>query len=449
MKKVKLLVIILVIALLSWVGFKLFKKDTDSTNFRTSKIEKGNVIQTVGATGEVKPLKQVQVGTQVTGPILKLYVDYNSKVKEGQIIAQIDPAVYETKVAQSRANLIRSEADVERVQASLTQAKNELARSQKLAARDLISQSELESAIANYDSISAQLKVSLASVDQNKSALQSSEVDRAYTTIKSPVDGIVIARKVDEGQTVVGSQSAQTIFIIAADLKQIQIEANIPESDIGQIKEKQPVNFTVDAYPEIEFFGVVTQVRLSATSVQNVVTYTVIITAENPDEKLFPGMTANLTIEIDRRLDVLKVPNSALRFTPDAALVAESDSITSSNEAGFSGDRSHSGISGTDSSRTRPSMRHDRTGSSTESGQGRRSQLSKAGSQKSKLWVLTDKKLLKSIPIITGISDGSFTEIIKGAVSDGQEIVIGVTEQETQTVTSPFSPPRFGGGRGH
>ncbi|MBI4835182.1 MAG: efflux RND transporter periplasmic adaptor subunit [Planctomycetes bacterium] len=444
MKKLKLLIIIVVIAFLSWAGLKLFRKDAGSTSFRTATVEKGNVIQTVGATGEVKPLKQVQVGTQVTGPILKLYADYNSKVTEGQIVAQIDPAVYETKVAQSKANLIRSEADVERVRASLLQAQNELTRSKKLAERDLISTSELDAAIANYDSISAQLKVSLASVDQSRSALQSSEVDLAYTTIKSPVDGIVISRNVDEGQMVVGSTSAQMIFIIATDLKQIQIQANIPESDIGQIKERQPVKFTVDAYPDIEFFGVVTQVRLSATSVSNVVTYTVIISAENPDEKLFPGMTANLTIEVERRMDVFKVPNSALRFIPDESLVAETDSISKTAEAEFPalpGERGPSSISGTDSSRTRSSMRRERPGFSSDHGPGRRSSMSKTGMQKSKLWVLTDKKLLKSIPIITGISDGSFTEIIKGEVSDGMEIVTGITDTtETTTKTNPFMP---------
>ncbi|MDI6732543.1 MAG: efflux RND transporter periplasmic adaptor subunit [Planctomycetota bacterium] len=487
MKKLIIIGSIILLTVIIWWGVKWFSGANNHIIYRLAKVEKGDVIQTVNATGIVQPIKLVQVSTQVTGPIKRLYADFNSRVRESEVVAQIDPAVYETKVAQNKANLSRSIAEVERVNANLTQAEKELARAKELAKRDLISQSELDVAIANYASISAQLKVALASVEQNKSILQMSEVDLAYTTIKSPVDGVVISRNVNEGQTVVGSMSAQTIFIIATDLRQIQIEASIPEADIGKIKDRQPVIFTVDAYPEIEFSGVVTQVRLSATTVQNVVTYAVIISAENHKGILFPGMTANLTLEVNRRTDVLKVPNAALRFTPDASLVEEgggAEPVTASSETDFSGssiDRQHSGISPTDlspdvtsggslsltGSRRNPDSIGMSEGQAesrpiptspllVEQRQGGRKPVGKTSLRRGKIWVQTDrftslttrKKLLRPIQVIIGISDGSFTEVINTELKERQEIVTGILEkEESKGKINPFMPQRLGLGR--
>jgi HlyD family secretion protein len=406
MKKRYLIIICIVILLIGgWFAWKWLGASNGKLDFRLSKVERGDIVQTVNATGTIQPLKLVQVGTQVTGPIKKLYADFNSRVKDGDIVAQIDPAIYEARVLQDKANLTRSIAEVERIYANLVLAEKELARSKELAQRDLISKSELDTAVATRDSLQAQLKLSEASVEQAKSALQTSQINLDYTTIKSPINGIVISRNVDEGQTVVASLSAQTLFTIAADLKKIEVDASLPEADVGKIGVGQKVTFTVDAYPDKEFSGKVVQVRLSPTTVQNVVTYTVVVHADNPEEKLFPGMTANLTFEVARRINVLKIPNSALRFTPDPSLVEPAKTDPQSE------------------------LEHK----SKRSGPGRPNQV----------WVKTETGLLRAINIKTGITDGSFTEVVKGSISEGQEIVTGIFEKGEAEMVNPFGPPRM------
>ncbi|MEK7448861.1 MAG: efflux RND transporter periplasmic adaptor subunit, partial [Planctomycetota bacterium] len=203
MKRFVVILVIIILPILGWLGWYWFAGNNNKITYRSAKVEKGNIIQTVNATGTIQPIKLVQVGTQVTGPITKLYVDYNSLVEENALIAQIDPAVYEARVAQDEANLIKSKAEVERVQANLIQAEKELVRANELAQQDLVAQSELDAAVATRDGLAAQFKIALASVEQNKSTLRMSEINLAYTTIKSPVNGTVISRKVNEGQTVV------------------------------------------------------------------------------------------------------------------------------------------------------------------------------------------------------------------------------------------------------
>jgi HlyD family secretion protein len=376
--------------------------------YRTAKVERGDLVQTVKATGTVQPIQQVQVGTQVNGPVQKLYVDYNDHVQAGQVVAQIDPAAYQAKVAQDRANLQSAFAAVEQVRAKLTQAEKELQRSRELVSRNLISQSDLDGAVADRDSLAAQLKLAQAGVEQARAALTLSQTNLDYTTIKSPVDGVVVARNVDEGQTVVASFASQTLFVIAADLKQMQVESSIPEADIGKIRAGQPVAFSVDAYGEEKFQGTVSQVRIAATIQQNVVTYPVIISAPNPDEKLLPSLTASVSIEVARHEKVLRVPNAALRFKYEPGAAASS--------AGSQG------ASGT-----------------TPAAPGRH-----------QVWV-PDGNDLKAVPVRPGITDGSYTEIIEGALKEGQEVVIGIMESGAKApvaVNNPFMPKFPGRGKG-
>lgn len=345
MKKVVISLLVLsVLGLSGWLGWTYLKPPKEETQWRTRKLERGQVVQEVRATGTVQPIKNILVGTQVNGPIKKLYVDFNDEVKVGQQIAQIDPAVYQASVARdeatlasaranvlsAKANHVQAKANVEQTQAKLSLAEKELARMKQLRETEMVAQSEYDTALSNRDALAAQLKVNEAMVQQTAAAIQQTEaaiqqgeaaiqLSRAnlgYTIIKSPVDGVIIQRNVDEGQTVVSSMNAQTLFTIATDLNRIQIQADIPESDIGGIAAGQRVTFTVDAHNRLLFTGEVVQVRMSATSVQNVVTFPVIIEADNPNKRLFPGMTANLAVETGRAEDILKVPSAAFRFTP-------------------------------------------------------------------------------------------------------------------------------------
>ena len=284
-------------------------------NYRTATVKRDTVIQAIRATGTVEPIKEVAVGTQVNGRILNLYVDFNSIVTNDQIIAIIDPAVYEANHARDCAQLASNQAGVEQTAAKLSLAEKDLVRKSELANRNMLSKADLDAALAERDALAAQLKVTQASVEQSQAAVKLSKTNLDYCTIRSPVNGVVIARNVDEGQTVVSSMNAQQLYQIATDLKRIQVQASVPEADVGQIRTDQPVTFTVDAYRDT-FHGTVKQIRLSATTVQNVVTYPVIVEADNPDEKLFPGMTANISIEVARKENAQTVPAAALRFSP-------------------------------------------------------------------------------------------------------------------------------------
>ena len=284
-------------------------------NYRTATVKRDTVIQAIRATGTVEPIKEVAVGTQVNGRILNLYVDFNSIVTNDQIIAIIDPAVYEANHARDCAQLASNQAGVEQTAAKLALAEKDLVRKSELANRNMLSKADLDAALAERDALAAQLKVTQASVEQSQAAVKLSKTNLDYCTIRSPVNGVVIARNVDEGQTVVSSMNAQQLYQIATDLKRIQVQASVPEADVGQIRTDQPVTFTVDAYRDT-FRGTVKQIRLSATTVQNVVTYPVIVEADNPDEKLFPGMTANISIEVARKENAQTVPAAALRFAP-------------------------------------------------------------------------------------------------------------------------------------
>jgi HlyD family secretion protein len=428
----RILIIIAVLAALGgggWYWWSSQHKETQRS-FKTVKVDRGVIVQTVKATGLVQPVLSVLVGTQVNGPVRKLYVDYNDRVKVGDLVAQIDPTVYQARFAQDEANLHQSTASLDEANAKLTQSEKELARSKELAKRELLSQSDLDAAIASRDTLAAQVKVAEANVEQAKAALQVSKANRDYTTIRSPVDGVVIARNVDEGQTVVASMTAQTLFSIATDLKHMQVQASIPEADIGMVHTNQSVAFNVDAY-ELDFTGTVAQIRLAASTVQNVVTYPVIIRAENPDEKLFPGMTASISCEVGRHENALRVPNAALRFKPDNAEVPQ---------------RSGGGSRGGGSGGGGGFAGGPRSGAAGGEGGSHG-----GGKPKNVVWVLDPTNPVpRAVFVRVGLNDGAFTEIKEPSkLEEGADLAIGYESAESASSASatvnPFAPKMMGG----
>jgi HlyD family secretion protein len=353
----------------------------DGPSYRTEPVRRGDVQQTVTATGTVNPVTTVQVGTQVSGTIKALYVDFNSRVKKGQLIAQIDPAFYETQLAQAQANTDHADA-------ALRDAERVLNQNKALYARNLVAKNDYDSAVTGYDSAKAQLA-------QAKAALQSAATNLSYTKIYSPVEGIVISRSVDVGQTVAASFQTPTLFTIAQDLTKMQIDTNVAESDIGVVQVGQEVDFTVDAYPDTTFEGKVWQKRQAPITVQNVVTYDVVVQVNNRDLRLMPGMTANVSIVIATRKDVLRIPNASLRFKP-----SERPATAPAPAASPGGEKKG------------PSV-----------------------------WVLENGKP-KRVPIELGITDGTYTEVLSGGLQEGQQLIVEALKTN-KGQTGPAGPRMF------
>jgi HlyD family secretion protein len=283
----------------------------------TEPAERGEIAALVLATGIVEPVTTVQVGTYVSGPIREIHADFNSLVTKGQLVAKIDPAPFEVKVRQAEANLANARASLAKARAALRLARLTEDRNRELRGRDLVAQGELDTAESQHAQALAQLALEEAGVAQAGAALEEARINLAYTDIRSPVDGVVVSRSVDVGQTVAASFQTPTLFQIAQDLGKMQVRANVSESDIGSVREGQVASFGVDAYPDRAFEGRVVQVRNAPVTVQNVVTYDVVIEVDNPDHALKPGMTATVTIVSERREDALRVPLRALRFRPE------------------------------------------------------------------------------------------------------------------------------------
>ncbi|HPE02048.1 MAG TPA: efflux RND transporter periplasmic adaptor subunit [Burkholderiaceae bacterium] len=288
----------------------------DAPKFRTAKLEKGPITASVSSSGTVNPVTSVQVGSQVSGQIKELFADFNSLVKQGQLIARIDPETFQYRVRQAEADLEAARSNEGRGKVALANAQRELARTRELVAKNFVSGAELDAKQAGYDLAAAELRNAQAVVKQREAQLASSRVDLGRTEIRAPVDGVVIKRSVDVGQTVAASLQAPELFLIAKDLRDMQVETSIDEADVGRVRPGQRATFTVDAYPGRQFSGEIKQVRKAATNTQNVITYTALVSAANPDGALMPGMTANVRIVTDTRESVLKAPNAALRFRP-------------------------------------------------------------------------------------------------------------------------------------
>ncbi len=394
---------LLVIAMLTAVvaAFYFYRGNhVEAISFNSTKVVRGELTQAVTATGTLNPVKSVQVGCQVSGRISKLYVDYNSAVTNGQLIAEIDPRVYEAQVGSAEADLANSTANLE-----LQQAQSQ--RTAELYTNKLVSGSDYDTALATRHQAEAVVKIKMAALENARTSL-------GYTKIISPVDGTVISRSVDVGQTVAASFNTPTLFQIANDLTKMQIDAAVAEADVGGILEKQNVDFTVDAYPFRTFHGEVVQVRNSPTTVNNVVTYDAVIGVTNADYKLKPGMTANVSILIAQRADALKIPNSAIRFHPSENLKIITNSVAVESV-----------------------LTNQIAGEHHGKGKGNRNIHT--------VYVLSgDEKSpeLKSVQIKTGITDGIFTEVVEG-LSEGDKVVTSATSSDAQN-GQPNNP--FGGG---
>src|SRR5450759_625464 len=331
-----LIVILIIGAIGAVAGAYYMRRGGAEPLINTSPVTRGDIIDTVGATGTLQAVTTVLVGSQVSGNISYLGADFNSIVKKGQVIARLDPSLFDAQLQQARANLLqtranlaKAESDLERSKVMLVDAQQKYTRAKELAAKSLLPQSELDAAKIAVDSAQASLASQQATVAQTQAAVSQSQasvnqnqVNLDHTIITAPIDGIITQRSVDVGQTVAASMQAPTLFIIAADLTKMQVNANIDESDVGRIRPGQHVTFRVDAYPTETFDGTVSQIRLQPVVVSNVTTYGTVIDVPNPQLKLKPGMTANVKVEIAKRTDVLRLPNPALRFRPSTDVFA-------------------------------------------------------------------------------------------------------------------------------
>jgi HlyD family secretion protein len=436
----------------------------------TAEVTRGDVIAKVDATGALAPVTTVQVGSQVSGTVKALYVDYNAQVRKGQVIAELDPSLFQTQVDQARATLIKSQSDVDRAKVEVDDSSSKLRRAQELYDQKLISRNDLETAQSTAMQAEAALKSVEAQVTQARASLNQAEVNLQHTIIRSPIDGTVISRNVDVGQTVAASMSAPTLYVIAQDLKHMQVSASIDESDIGRIQPAQLVTFRVDAYPQQTFRGTVKQVRLDAKTDQNVVSYTTMIDVPNEDLRLKPGMTANVTVQTAANQDVLRVPNSALRFAPTPELFAALGQEAPQQLAGAGGGRGVTGAAGT------AGQAADRGTAQTE-GRGRFAQMTPeqraevrarraaagdppaggasagvGGGGFGRVWALRDGKL-QLVRVRTGVTDGATTAIVGGELKEGDRVVTGIAEPgaaaTSQSTSNPLLPfGRRGGGAG-
>jgi HlyD family secretion protein len=330
-------VVLAVAAAAAWYYNWSTREDRQAPAYRFATVERGPLTATVAASGTLNPVTSVQVGTQVSGQIKELLVDFNSPVKAGQLIARIDPETFQYRVRQNEADVEAVRAAAARAQVALANAQRDLSRTRELVQREFVSPADLDRAQAQFDLARAELNNAQAVVAQRAAQLASARVDLGRTEIRAPVDGVVIKRSVDVGQTVAASLQAPELFVIARDLRDMQVETSIDEADVGRIRAGQRATFTVDAFPGRTFAGEVRQVRKSAQTVQNVVTYTVLVSAANPDGQLMPGMTANVRIVTDTRESALKVANAALRFRPPGESATPPDGRTSPEKASPAG----------------------------------------------------------------------------------------------------------------
>jgi HlyD family secretion protein len=406
MKK-KLMLALAVVAVVTASGAAFYRGSggDDGPKLTTATVMRGSVVQAVEATGTLEAVTTVAVGTQVSGTIKALYADYNSQVRKGQVIAQLEPSLFETQVEQARATVQRLQAEVDAAKVQVDDTRVKLKRAQELSAKQLIPATDLETAEANARQAEASLKAAQAQLVQGRASLRNNEVNLGHTTIKAPIDGIVISRSVDVGQTVAASMSAPTLFVLAQDLRQMQVNARVDESDIGRIQPGQQVEFRVDAHPDDTFAGTVKQVRLEPVIEQNVVSYVTVIDVPNPELKLKPGMTANVTIEIARADDILRVPNAALRFRPTTEVfTALGQQAPEPRAAGSTGAARGAGV-----------------------------------------WVLHEGRLAR-VPVEAGIHDGATTAVSGGALQEGAQVVTANAAQATSATSrasgSPLLPQR-------
>jgi HlyD family secretion protein len=437
-KKIIISAAILVIIAGVVLVLSLFSRNkNDIPKYEKKAIDKGNIEALVITTGSLNPVITVDVGSQVSGKIDKLYVDFNSRVKEGQVIAELDQAQFITRVKQNEANYKSAEASLEKTKVTLDNTKKKYDRAMNLFEKDLISFEEKEAIETQYYSAMADIQSSEARLEQADSQLDSSKVDLTYTIIKSPIDGIVINRRVNIGQTVAASFQAPVLFQIANDLSKMQVECSVDEADIGKVKEGQKVRFTVDAFPDENFTGKVSQVRYAPEIVQNVVTYTTIVEVNNPELKLRPGMTATVSVVTGEAKNVLRVPNSALRFNPSLSpeemrelMESMRQEMRERREGSSRPEGSRPGEDAHRQATQRPGSGQHASGMRGFSMQGARMR------QFARVWMEDESGKLKMAFVRTGVTDNSYTEVVSGSLKEGQLVITGETSGQEDRRTS-------------
>jgi len=391
----KVLIGVVLAVALAGAAYLYLKKENGATIYRTAKVERGEIVDTITATGNINAVTTVSVGSQISGTIKTLFVDYNSRVRKGEVIAQIDPQLLDASVTQALGNFENAKASLEKAKVAVKDTERTYRRNRELLPDGFVAQSDVDAAQTAYDQAVAGQKSAEAVVTQSEGALKIAKTNLAYATIRSPVDGIVISRSVDVGQTVAASFQTPTLFSIAQDLTKMQIDTNVDESDIGRAAKGQTVIFTVDAWPAKSFKGVVSQVRNAPIITQNVVTYDVVILVDNRELLLKPGMTANVTIQVKKFENILKIPNAAMRYRP-------------------------------------PDL-------SKEAGGGTAGKKEPMGQR---VYILGKDGKPQVVSIKSGVSDGAFTELTGGNLKEGDLLVTG--EAPKGSSRSGGSPPGMG-----
>jgi HlyD family secretion protein len=404
--KKKLGVGILLAVIIIGVIIYFLKSDRSQEKYETAVIDRGDITEKITATGTINPVNSVKVGSQVTGRIVKILADYNSQVKKGQVVAQLETDLYQSKVEQADANYKMSQAQVMEAKATLLDAESNFRRAKKLSKDQVLSERDLEIAETKYTAAQAAYNAARAREAQSKALLNSARVDLSHTTIYSPVDGIVISRNCDVGQTVVATFQTPDLFLIAEDLTKMRVDAYVDEADIGKVRVGQEVKFTVDSYPYTVFNGTISQVQFAPKELQNVVSYATVIEVANPELMLRPGMTASISIIAEKKENVLRVANAALRFKPDPE----------------DKDFSKTGV-GADYKETDDEN---------------------AIKKLYRLWIIDQDGKVKTADITTGIYDTRYTEIVTGDIKEGQKVIIGYQPEWRKADSSKKSFFRFG-----
>jgi HlyD family secretion protein len=368
--------VLAVVGVGAWLVFGRTAAPAPGSQYETVEASKGPVLARVTATGALAATVTVVVGTQVSGRVQELLADFNSPVKKGQVVARIDPQMIQGDLEQKRANLLAAQANVVRAKVTAEDAARQFERAKALLPKKFVSEADVDTARANADATKAAVQSAQATLAQARASMKQAEVNLAYTTIVSPIDGVVISRNVDVGQTVAAAFQAPTLFTIAEDLRKMQVHCNVSEADVGKLKPEMTATFTVDAWPTQRFSGTIHEVRFAPQTLQNVVTYDAVIDVDNPELKLKPGMTASVTVVVAERQDVARVPNAALRFRPSADLQKQIPAAMKSDTA--------------------PDRRM--------------------------VWVLREGTP-EPVTVRVGITDGTLTEVVEGAVQPGEKLV--------------------------
>jgi HlyD family secretion protein len=453
-KKVIWIIVALVVVTGVILGLTVFKNGKNGeVKYRTETIGRGDIEALVVTSGTLNPLETIDIGAQVSGRIEKLYADFNSPVKQGEIVAELDQEPLQMKIQQNEASYKSRVAALEQAKVNQDTAQKSYERAKSLFAKSLLSVEEMDAAEANYLNAKSSLVSAEASLAQAKTTLDLSKVDLSYAIIRSPVDGVVITRKVNIGQTLQSGFNVPVLFQVATDLTKMKVECSVDESDIGKVKEGQKVRFTVEAYPNEQFNGVVQQVRVSPETVQNVVTYTTIVNVDNPEKKLLPGMTATVSIIVGEAKNVLRVSNAALRFTPtlsaeEMARIQQEmrDRFMAQRQAqgGQTGGAAPAqGASGAPAAGQRPQGQ----AAGPAGGQGGQMAFTRQSGggtrpQMPRVWMLDKDGKLKMVMVRTGVSDTSYTEIVRGELKEGDVVLIGTLSAQSTTADGG---PRMGG----